>query len=704
MREVALPGRAVIIRAITTVTTPPPNDQPPGPAEQPTVTYSAAPVEPAATIGADVRPGAGNAAGADVTRGPGTDSPADTSVDQLPRRFGEYELLEVLGRGGMGIVYKARQVNLDRLVAVKMIRDGHLASPADVQRFYLEAQAAGKLSHPNVVAIHEVDELQGHHFFSMDYIEGGSLADLLRLGPVEPQRAARYLKTIAEAIDFAHQHRILHRDLKPANVLIDRDDQPHITDFGLAKRMGQDSGLTASGAAVGTPSYMSPEQAAGSRDDLTPATDVYSLGAILYALLTGQPPFRRDSAVDTIIEVLYREPLPPRALNPLADRDLETICLKCLRKRPSHRYATAQELADELERFLKGEPILAKPAGRAVRLGRWLRQIPMIAAVTGGRTAEPTAGQRRANVGLIVCTVLFVLGWALWRWLPQPLPRRVHIASAAVGGVYHEVGEAYARVLREQLGRPVEVLVTSGSVDNAQRLAENKAELALLQENAIVSDRIAVVAPLYYDVVHFVVRQGSGVTQLDQLCGHHVSLGAEGSGMRLNALTILAAGAKLTPAALGHSDSHFTALREDDSLVGAIVTTASRNADLRRLLEDDRFQLIGFDELLVERLSLACPSFRPFTIHTGAILPASAGRLPVPPSDLRTVATTNFLAARRDASPRLIAGCLAALYADEPLCAEFGLIAAREAANWRGFAFHPTARRFFDQLLAQDDR
>ncbi|MBM3994589.1 MAG: serine/threonine protein kinase [Planctomycetes bacterium] len=285
--------------------------------------------------------------------------------------FGDYELIEEIARGGMGVVWKARQTSLNRNVALKMIRTGALASAEEVERFLREAEAAANLQHPNIVAIHEVGEHNGQHYFTMDYVAGRDLASLVKDGPLSPDRAARYVKIIAEAIHFAHQRGTLHRDLKPSNVLIDESDQPRITDFGLAKLMKEDSGLTQTGTIMGSPSYMSPEQAAGRNADVGPASDVYSLGAMLYELLTGRPPFRAATALATLHDVMETEPAEPRAINPNVPPDLETICLKCLEKAP-----TARALAEELDRFLNGEPIEAKPASAVRKTVSWIQQHP----------------------------------------------------------------------------------------------------------------------------------------------------------------------------------------------------------------------------------------------------------------------------------------------------------------------------------------
>jgi tRNA A-37 threonylcarbamoyl transferase component Bud32 len=305
------------------------------------------------------------------------DSQARTEAAEVGthlKYFGDYELLEEIARGGMGIVWKARQTSLQRDVAIKMIRNGALAGTEEVARFMREAQAAANLQHPNIVAIHEVGEHGGQHYYSMDYVAGRNLAALVQDGPLPPQRAARYVKTIAGAVHFAHQRGTLHRDLKPLNVLIDADDQPRVTDFGLAKLMKGDSGMTQSGVPMGSPSYMPPEQAAGRLADVGPASDVYGLGAMLYELITGRPPFRRSTPMATLVDVLEAEPTAPRRLKAEIPVDLETICLKCLEKSPSARYPTARALAEELDRFLKGEPIQARPASPVRKVVSWSRQ------------------------------------------------------------------------------------------------------------------------------------------------------------------------------------------------------------------------------------------------------------------------------------------------------------------------------------------
>jgi tetratricopeptide (TPR) repeat protein/tRNA A-37 threonylcarbamoyl transferase component Bud32 len=294
--------------------------------------------------------------------------------------FGDYELISPIAKGGMGVVYKARQRKLNRIVAIKMILAGQFADQTDVDRFYQEAEAAAALSHPNIVGIYEIGEVSGQHFFSMEYIDGDSLAGMVRESPFTPERAARFVKTIAETMHFAHERGIVHRDLKPSNVLVDSHQRALITDFGLAKSVSNQSQLTMSGAIVGTPSYMPPEQASGDADRVGPCSDIYSTGAVLYELLTGRPPFRAATPFETVRQVMENEPLSPRLVNPGVPRDLETICLKCLQKDPGKRYPTSQELADELGRYLNGEPIKARPVGRVERVWRWCKRNKPIAA------------------------------------------------------------------------------------------------------------------------------------------------------------------------------------------------------------------------------------------------------------------------------------------------------------------------------------
>src|SRR5438093_3906290 len=295
--------------------------------------------------------------------------------------FGDYELLEQIGRGGQGVVFRARQKSLNRIVALKVIGLGQWATEAHLKRFRLEAEAAARLEHPGIVPIHEVGERDGSCYFSMKFIEGGQLDDVPRRQPMPIRRAVELIAKVARTVHYAHEHRILHRDIKPGNILLDQKGEPHLTDFGLARLVESKSTVTRTLEVLGTPSYMAPEQAIGNNAQLSAATDVYGLGAVLYQLLTGQPPFAGGTTYETIKLLLDTEPRPPRLWNPKLDRDLSTICLKCLDKDPQRRYASALVLAEDLERWLKHEPISARRTGVVGRGKKWLQRNPTVAAV-----------------------------------------------------------------------------------------------------------------------------------------------------------------------------------------------------------------------------------------------------------------------------------------------------------------------------------
>jgi tRNA A-37 threonylcarbamoyl transferase component Bud32 len=292
----------------------------------------------------------------------------------LPARFGDYELVQEIGRGGMGVVYRAQQASLGREVAVKMILRGQLASQADRDRFEAEAQAAARLDHPGIVPVYEVGEIDGRPYFSMKHVCGTTLAQRLADGPLPPREAATLLAKVARAIHFAHMRGVLHRDLKPSNILLDEQGEPHVTDFGLAKQISGAETLTKTGAVLGTPAYMAPEQASGQRGVVGPRSDVYSLGVMLYHMLTGRPPFQAASPGEMVLLVLEQDPVPPRMLNPKADRDLEMICLRCLQKPADLRYASAAGLADDLQAYLNDESISARSGRFAQVLAGMMRE------------------------------------------------------------------------------------------------------------------------------------------------------------------------------------------------------------------------------------------------------------------------------------------------------------------------------------------
>jgi WD40 repeat protein len=316
------------------------------------------------------------------------------------RYFGDYEIVREIARGGMGVVFQARQVSLNRPVALKMILAGQLANNAEIRRFHTEAEAAANLDHPGIVPIFEVGQHEGQHYFSMGLVEGQSLSQRLAQGPLPAREAAELIGRVCAAIEYAHSRGVIHRDLKPANILLDHNGNPRVTDFGLAKKLENECDLTGSGQIMGTPSFMPPEQAGGKPAKVGPLADVYALGATLYALAAGRPPFQAASPLDTVVQVINDEPVPPRRLNPSIPRDVETICLKCLEKEPAKRYASVTALREDLQRYLAGEPIAPRPVTSLERAVKWARRRPAIAAL----------------LGLVTLVTVLGLGGVLWQW------------------------------------------------------------------------------------------------------------------------------------------------------------------------------------------------------------------------------------------------------------------------------------------------
>jgi eukaryotic-like serine/threonine-protein kinase len=438
-----------------------------------------------------------------------------------------------------------------------------------------------------------VKEDEGHHYYSMDFIEGRTLEDVARENNLSEQQIARYVNLIAEAVEYAHQNGILHRDLKPANVLIDADDEPHVTDFGLAKQLDDDSGLTISGTILGTPSFMSAEQASGRNDEVGPASDVYALGAVLYFLLTGHPPFRGRTSAETIQMVIRDEPHPVRSHNPRISRPLVTICEKCLRKDPKDRYQTAQELAVELERFLRGDPIQAHPVNRFRRLWIWCRDIPLFAALIGRTPSTSKLGQKRLQWTVLI--LLAVLGiWSIVNAIRAAiLPGEIVIASGSEDGMYASVSKQFAENLRERTRHAVKVLPTAGSIENRQLLVTGKAHLGLLQASAVDIEQVTVIAPLYTEFGHVIVRKGSEIETIEDLKRSDLTIvvGTEGSGNRVSALKILDVFG-VTHENSSFSELDFRMIKSNRALDVAIVVTGLDNDALRTLLETGEFRLL----------------------------------------------------------------------------------------------------------------
>lgn len=395
-----------------------------------------------------------------------------------------YEMLGVLGRGGMGVVYKARQRALNRFVAIKMILAGAHAGPEELARFRREAATIARLHHPHIVQIYEIGEHNGQPFCALEYVEGGSLARKLGGMPQPARPAAQLLETLARATYAAHQAGIIHRDLKPANVLLTADGTPKITDFGLAKQMDESTWRTHSDVIMGTPSYMAPEQAAGKRRDIGPHTDVYSLGAVLYELLTGRPPFLGATGMETLVQVRLQEPVPPRRLQPTVPRDLETICLKCLEKDRQRRYASALALAEDLHHFLGNEPIQARPVRVWERGLKWAKRRPVAAAL---------AGVSSLAVLILVVAVFAIMQMRIMEARASQQEARRREQSMARAQEHFSAGQAAFRYQNWQDARDAfeKVLLTIGSEpsldelrDSAESLLEevkgNLAELAKL--------------------------------------------------------------------------------------------------------------------------------------------------------------------------------------------------------------------------------
>jgi eukaryotic-like serine/threonine-protein kinase len=375
----------------------------------------------------------------------GADADTTPTLDsgELPRDFGPYVLMREIGRGGMGVVYEARQKGLDRSVAVKMILAGHLASPELVRRFQTEAKAAARLRHSNIVHIHDVGQLNGQDFFAMEYIDGQGLDELIKRRSVDVPTAVRLVATVARAVEHLHQQGIIHRDLKPSNILIDSDGQPYVTDFGLAKVFTEATDMTATGIIAGTPSYMAPEQASGHRAGICPATDVYCLGAILYELLTGTPPFREETVMDTLMAVLRNDPPMPRSLNPHVPRGLELICLKCLAKEPGERYPSAAALADDLDRFARGEALSVRPPTLVQRFWSWTRRQPALATRLGALGVFFVVETTHYLVGTVDCVFhakvsLVIILWIISSIVCQQLigSRRWSFSARYVWGTF----------------------------------------------------------------------------------------------------------------------------------------------------------------------------------------------------------------------------------------------------------------------------
>ncbi|XZE20773.1 serine/threonine-protein kinase [Pirellulaceae bacterium SH449] len=633
-------------------------------------------------------PSRSSRSGGDISFGVKRLPSIDSTQGTLPCQFGDYVLHKILGRGGMGVVYLATQCNLDRQVAVKMIRSGALASKDEVNRFYAEARSAGSLAHPSIVTVYHCGEHDGHHFFSMDYIPGTDLAKLMAQGPMPVRDAVRYVLDVTRAIEYAHSRGVVHRDLKPANVLINEQGKVLLTDFGLAKRIGADEGLTATGAALGTPSYMSPEQASGNQDEQSQLTDVYAIGAILYALLVGKPPFHADSVMQTLMQVMHKPAPSVRAVRADVHPDLDTIVTKCLEKSPARRYDSARALADDLDSFYRGAPISARPPSLIRRTKHWIQNIPIFAALTGVRNLEPTPAQRWTQNGLITFWVMLLIAWLLGpmglNYLRENrLPDSIIIASGAPGGMYFETGGELSNKLKEQAGVHPNVIPTGGSLENLTKLEQRKADLAIVQQSALRSNEVAVVAPLFYEAIHILVRSTAMISEIPELQNRKVIMGSKSSGTRQAALRLLQH-FDLSEENLDIIEGDWFTKEARDQAEAMIIVIRPGLLGIAEIIGNEGFQLL--DVPRANEVSREEHSFLPFEIsdkHYAVLGQQRVG----------TLATTALLVARKDASTRLVTETLRAIYESQTLIQD--IIPQRKAAAWQDLPYHDATRAYF---------
>lgn len=608
---------------------------------------------------------------------------------QLPFQLGKYRLDQMLGCGGMGIVYLATQEGLNRQVAVKLIRSGTFAGEAEVRRFRTEAQAAAKLKNPNIVTVHDFGFHEGHHYFSMDYVDGIDLSRKLDEGPLPPRIAARYVRDCALAIHYAHQNGILHRDLKPANVLIDQHDHVRLTDFGLAKQIDSENSLTGSGTAIGTPSYMAPEQIQSEGRRIDARADVYALGAVLFALLTGRPPFSGETAVQTFLQVIHRPAPHLDEVSRDLPEDLDTIIQKCLDKEPDNRYRSARELADDIERFLEGRPLNAKPRNYLQRQWNWFRDVPIVAALTGRKVLDTTPTHHRFQAFMLIAillvpALLFSL-FAVDRWNRSRMPNYVRIAGGVDDGLYNRLAEEIALRITRSHQVDATVIASEGSLTNRDKLLGGEVELAPLQGSTIRDESLGVIAPLYFEAIHALVRRDARIRSIGDLRGKRVAVGPEGSGSRM-AVEMLFDAYGLDAENPERIHSPWSNLDELEG-IDAIVLCIGTGSDLvERLLSGGEFDILSIAEAI--DVAEKHPALRPLRIARNDY-PDHA----IPNEGLATVGMPSFLTTPMDASNVLVRAALDAIYAEPKLSPN--LIPKQIAREFESMQMHPEARRYF---------
>lgn len=653
--------------------------------------FSAAALSPNAETIATSAPADDSSGDPDATL-PMANRAANDHGPGLPYDLGDYVLLEEIGRGGMGVVYLAKQHDLDRQVAIKMIRSGILADEGEVRRFYTEAQAAARLRHRGIVGVHQFGRRAGHHFFSMEYIPGTDLQKKINSGLLDPKEAARYVRDVARAIHHAHHKGVLHRDLKPANVLIDENDQVHVTDFGLAKHMDSDSSVTGSGAAIGTPHYMAPEQAGGHSDRVCTESDVYALGAILFACLTGRPPIVADTVVQTLLQVVHQPAPAVRTLRAGVHLDLETIVAKCLEKNPSKRYASAEKLADELDAYLEDRPIEARPRSQVLKAWHWFEGVPVVGALTGRRVLHTSSTHRRFQaamlLGLLLMPLLAVsIQVGLQRW-HDAMPKSVAIAGGMPEGRYQHVAELLRfQIQHAQPEVKAETKPTQGSQENLQLLNNDEVDLALIQAVSIpAEEELAHVAPLFYEPIYALARKDSGIETIQQLNGVQVFLGPIGTGSRASIELML----KTLPKSFGNIkklSGTWDQLFSESPPQAALLCLGQDSPILEDLRKDGRWRLL---EINPDKVVHAFDRFPLKDDITDSSNPAT----------IQTLATTAILMAKQDTSDALITSILDAWYTiDSPK----NRIPLNEASQWTELRLHPAAERYFSEHSDQPD-
>lgn len=521
------------------------------------------------------------------------------SEESIVHHAGDYEILREIGRGGMGVVYEARQRRLNRRVAVKMLLAGAWARPDFKPRFRAEAEAAAQLRHPGIVTIHEVGELDGQPFLAMELVEGPSLAELIRHQPLPPARAARYVRLVSEAIAHAHQAGVLHRDLKPSNILLDPNDLPRVTDFGLAKQIDSDAGLTRPGEVLGSPAYLPPEQVSGKSPTVT--GDVYSLGAILYELLTARPPFMADTIAATLQQVLQSEPAAPRLLNPAVPRDLETICLKCLQKESRGRYASAAELAADLARFEAGQPILARPVSQAERLWLWSRRNPALAALSVALGAA-----------LVIGSASVLVQWRRAEASHGEMARNLYAADvAAAAGALREGNLGRARELLLRYGPTASPATSSGQPSDLSEFTHRLLwarcqgdDLATLTQHPWIVTCVAVSPDGRWIASGSQDQPGNRTGTLHRSNRANPSdpariLGAQGTiwsvGFTEDSRTLISAGVegvKFWNAETGEAQTHLPAIPgQEAAIAGRVMVTSPNHPFFRSILPEPLWRL-----------------------------------------------------------------------------------------------------------------